>query len=283
MTSPTPPDLTITPRNLAFGRDAPSARWWLGGDLVATAFYDALSATFPRGERFFMDSVRHFRPDVAPALQAQIGAFLTQEAMHTREHLVFNGQLAAHGFDMAAMEARTKAGIDFALRFPPLHQLGATAALEHFTAILAHALLADPRHLAGAGDEAAAMWRWHAMEEVEHKAVAYDTFVAVTGRMLALRRWVLRCATMVIATWLLASTVGGNMADIFRAGRANRPRTWGRVLRFLVVRPGILRQAAGAWLGYFVPGFHPWRRDDRDLLAAVERTLPPAQGAVAAA
>lgn len=274
MTTPTPRDLAITPRDLAFGRDAPTARWWLGGDPVASAFYDALSATFPRGERFFMDSVRRFRPEASPALQAQIGAFLAQEAMHTREHLVFNGQLAAHGFDLASMEARTKAGIDFALRFSPLEQLGATVALEHFTAILAHALLADPRHLAGAGEEAAALWRWHAMEEIEHKAVAYDTFLAATGHMLPLRRWVMRCATMVIATWLLASTVGGAMADIFRSGGVARP--WGRALRFLFERPGILRQALGPYAAYFRPGFHPWRRDDRDLLAPVERALQPA-------
>jgi hypothetical protein len=31
-------------------------------------------------------------------------------------------------------------------------------ALEHFTAILAHELLADPRHLAGADEDGARLW-----------------------------------------------------------------------------------------------------------------------------
>ena len=46
----TPHDLSITPRDRRFGRGMAQRRWWLGGDPVATAFYNALSATFPKGE-----------------------------------------------------------------------------------------------------------------------------------------------------------------------------------------------------------------------------------------
>lgn len=269
----TPADLTVRPRDLSFGRDAPEGRWWQAGDPVATAFYNALSATFPLGERFFMDSVRRFRGDVPPALKPQIAAFLTQEAMHTREHIFFNKQIADHGYDMAAMEARTQARIDFARRFSPLEQLAATVALEHFTAILAHGLLADPRHLAGASEEGKAMWRWHAIEEVEHKAVAYDTFLAAARTMPAWRRWATRAATMVIATWLLFGGVGGNIADLFTADGINRPATWRRLFGFLLIRPGMLRQVMGGYLAFFRPGFHPWRRDDRALIAQAEGDL----------
>ncbi len=59
-------------------------------------------------------------------------------------------------------------------------------ALEHFTAILAHQLLADPRHLEGAEKETADLWRWHAVEEIEHKGVAYDTWLHATRRLAAL-------------------------------------------------------------------------------------------------
>ena len=275
----TPSDLTIRPRDLRFGRDTASERWWLGGDPVATAFYNALSATFPLGERFFMDSVRRFR-DEAPSIQEpQIAAFLAQEAMHTREHLFFNRQLAAHGYDLAALEARTAARFAFARRFSPEQQLAATVALEHFTAILAHAVLADPRHLDGAAPQAKAMWRWHAMEEIEHKGVAHDTLLAATRRIPAWRRWGLRASTMVIATWLLFSGVGGNIADLLTADRINRPVTWRRLFVFLVVRPGILRQVMGGYLAYFRPGFHPWRLDDRALVAEAQRTLPALEAA----
>jgi predicted metal-dependent hydrolase len=276
--SKTPPDLTIQPRDMAFGRDAPSGRWWLGGDPVGTAFYNALSATFPLGERFFMDSVRRYR-NVAPAnLKTQIAGFLAQEAMHTREHIFFNKQIADHGFDIAAMEDRTRARLDFARTRPPLQQLGATIALEHFTAILAHALLADPRHLEGASDEARAMWRWHAIEEVEHKSVAYDVYMAAAASLPAPRRWTLRVLTMVAATHLLFAVVGSNIADIFTSDGINNGRTWRRLFHFMLVRPGMLRQVMGSYFAYFLPGFHPWQHDNRALVSEVEQTLAATYG-----
>jgi uncharacterized protein len=278
MSHRTPATLVIRPRNLTFTGVTPNSRWWLDGDPVATAFYNALSATFPLGERFFMESVRHFKSDAPAALKTQIASFSIQEATHAREHVFFNAQVAAHGYDLAAMEARTQVRIDFARRFPPLAQLGATVALEHFTAVLAHCLLADRRHLEGASAEATAMWRWHAIEEIEHKAVAHDTFVAAARALPAWRRWAMRVSTMMIATWLLFSGVAGNIADMFTADQVNRPATWNRLLGFLFLRPGILRQALPGYLSYFLPGFHPWARDDRALVAAAEQGLMATYG-----
>jgi predicted metal-dependent hydrolase len=269
----TPLDLTIQPRDISFGREAPTGRWWLGEDPVATAFYNALSATFPLGERFFMDAVRHYRNVAPPKLKSQIGAFLTQEAMHTREHVFFNKQIADHGFDIAAMEVRVRGWLDFARTRPPLQQLGATIALEHFTAILADAILADPRHLEGASDEAKAMWRWHAIEEVEHKAVAYDTFMVAASSLASWQRWGLRVMTMVVSTRLLIVVVGGNIADIFTSDGINNGKTWRKLFHFMLMRPGILRQILGSYLTYFLPGFHPWQHDNRALVSQVEQAL----------
>ena len=62
----------------------------------------------------------------------------------------------------------------------PLARLAATVALEHLTAILAAALL-DGRSgsLAGADPRVAELWRWHAVEETEHKSVAFDVYAVV--------------------------------------------------------------------------------------------------------
>ncbi|MBO9706618.1 MAG: metal-dependent hydrolase [Caulobacter sp.] len=279
----TPADLDIQPRDMSFGRDAPGDRWWLGGDPVATAFYNALSATFPLGERFFMDAVRRYRSAAPKALQAQINAFLAQEAMHTREHIFFNKQIADHGYDIARMELRTRERLEYARSRPALQQLGATIALEHFTAILAHALLADPRHLEGASVEAKAMWRWHAIEEIEHKAVAYDTFMVAAAGLPGWRRWTLRAMTMVVATQFLFAVVGANMADLYAADGLRNGATWRKTLRFLLVRPGMLTQVLGAYFAYFLPGFHPWSHDNRALVKEVEQSLEAAyaQGAPA--
>lgn len=271
-----PADLTITPRDLAFGRGEPQARWWLGGDPVGTAFFNALSATFPLGERFFIDSVKPFRDRGSPELQAQIAAFVRQEALHTREHVVFNDHMAAQGYDLAAMEARTRERLEIARARHPVAMLGATVAMEHFTAILAHAVLSDPRHFAGASDEVRRMWTWHALEEIEHKGVAYDTFLAVTAELPPLRRWWLRVRLMLLSTWHLGITTTQNMADMFRHDGLVSARTSGRCLAYLFVRPGILRQALPAYLSFFLPGWRPWRRDDRPLLRRAEAELATA-------
>src|SRR4051794_33076075 len=83
----TPSDLTITPRDRRFGRGAATGRWWLGGNPYGTAIYNALSATFPKGEAYFVESVRAFRDGADPRLAAEIKAFTTQEVMHSREHV----------------------------------------------------------------------------------------------------------------------------------------------------------------------------------------------------
>ena len=169
----TPTDLTITPRDRRFGRDRAAARHWLNGDPIATAFFNALSVTFPRGEAYFIESVRAFRDGAPDRLASEIAAFIKQEVVHSREHLAFNRQVADHGYELSRLDADVVRVLDLAKRRPPIVSLAATMALEHFTAILAHELLRDPRLLDGADPEIAALWRWHAVEEIEHKGVVF--------------------------------------------------------------------------------------------------------------
>src|SRR5438045_9752271 len=94
-TLPTPSDLSITPRDRLFGRDAATPRLWHGGRVEATAIYNALSATFPIGEAYFVDSVRKFRDGAPAKLAEEIKGFTTQEAIHSPEHGALN-KLPAH-------------------------------------------------------------------------------------------------------------------------------------------------------------------------------------------
>lgn len=273
----TPADLSIKARNIVTTHPyAAAARAWMKGDPVASAFYDVLSASFPQGERFFMDSVRRYRDRAPPALQAQIAAFLAQEALHTREHLGLNRQIEAGGYDLSRIDAYLKAQYAWSRSCRPIEQLAATAALEHVTAILAHELLADPRHLEGAPADAARLWRWHAIEEIEHKGVSFDAFLAATQERSGARRWALRCYTMMVATALFFRFLWFGLADLFAQDGQRSPRIWLRWLHFAFVRPGILRRIAGRYLAYYRPGFHPWQVDDRALTQAAARNLQPA-------
>jgi predicted metal-dependent hydrolase len=275
MTAATPADLTITPRDLKLDRKARNARWWHGGDPIATAYFNALSAAFPQGETFFIETVRRFRDHTDQTLQQQIAAFIRQESLHTREHVVFNRLIKSAGYDTSAMDAETRRRIDLARARPPLVQLAITAALEHFTAIMAHSLLTEAKPMPGAPPEILRLWQWHAIEEIEHKAVAYDTFLAASHsqHMSSFRRWFLRSHIMALIGLQFWYSNFQRMADFFRQDQMNNARTWLRVAKYLLVSPGMMRRIFLPYLSYFLPGFHPWRQDDRNLVGDVERRL----------
>lgn len=276
MASAAPADLAIVPRNLRFGRDERRPRWWLGDDPVATAWFNALSASFPQGEAFFIETVRRFRDSVPADLAAQIDAFVKQEAHHTREHLAFNRQVSAAGHDTAAIEQRIADSLVQARATHPVAQLLVTVSLEHFTAIFAHAFLArDGRVMAGASAEARAMWTWHAIEEIEHKAVAFDTYMHVTRSLKPARRWAIRSLVFLrVSRNFVRHRVGDALALLAQDGISGW-RAKARLWWFLIGSPGVLRQVALPWLAYLRPGFHPWDHDDRALIAAHAARVGP--------
>jgi predicted metal-dependent hydrolase len=263
----TPPDLTITPRDRKFVRERRPARWWNGGDPAATALYNALSATFPEGEAFFVESVRRYRDDAPPKLAQEIQAFTTQEAIHSREHAEFNKAAVEAGYDLAPLEQRVHWRLGLVKERPPIAALAATMALEHFTAILAHELLKDPRHLDRAEPESAALWKWHAAEEIEHKGVAYDTWRHATRDWPGSKRWKVKARVMLLVTrnFIVDRTLGA--LELLRQDGITGPRAWARLIWFMWVRPGMMRKIFSAWAKYFLPGFHPWNEDDRHLIA----------------
>ncbi len=119
----------------------------MGGNPYGSALYNALSITFPKGEAFFVESVRAFRDGAPPKLAEEIRAFTTQEVMHSREHVAFNKRAVDAGYDFAPLEKRVDERLEETKTRPPIVNLAATMALEHFTAILANQLLGNPRHL----------------------------------------------------------------------------------------------------------------------------------------
>jgi len=264
--------LDITPRDRRFGRRAGTPRLWHGGRIEATAMYNALSTTFPNGEAFFVESVRAFREGAPPRLAEEIKAFTTQEAIHSREHDAFNKRASASGYDLTKLEAQVERRLAVTKGKPPIVSLAATMALEHFTAILAHQLLADPRHLDGADQETADLWRWHAVEEIEHKGVAYDTWLHATRDWPRFKRWKLKARVMLYVTrnFLVDRTAGA--LGLMRQDGVTGLAAWAKLLAYLWLRPGMFRKIAGAWLTFFLPGFHPWNVDDRHLLRSYEQS-----------
>ncbi|HEX8419797.1 MAG TPA: metal-dependent hydrolase, partial [Sphingomonas sp.] len=243
---------------------------WLNDDPIATAFYNALSVTFPKGEGHFVDSVRQFREGTPPKLRAEINAFIKQEVIHTREHVAFNRHVVDQGYDIAPLDRDVDAALALTEGRPPIASLAATTALEHFTAMLAHELIADPRHLAGGDQQAAALWRWHAAEEIEHKGVAYDTWLHATRDWSRARRWRVKSLVMLITTWRFFTGRTRGILELLRQDGLTGPRIWARLAWYALGNPGMARKISRVWLAYFLPGFHPWKHDDRVLIGLAE-------------
>ncbi len=266
----TPADLTITPRDRRFGRGQRQDRWWLNGDAAATAFYNALSVTFPKGEAYFIESVKAYRDGVDAKLAAEIKAFTIQEVVHSREHVAFNKRVLDHGYDISRLEARVDQVLEIARSRPQIVQLAATMALEHYTAILAAELLGNPKHLAGADKENGDMWRWHALEEIEHKGVAYDTYLHATKDMSRWRRWKIKSLTMLLITVTFWTHRIEGTLDLMAQDGVKGWRAKAALAKYLLISPGMVRRMIPAWFSFFLPGFHPWNHDDRALIQRVE-------------
>ncbi len=280
--SRTPADLTITPRDRRFGRDDRTPRWWLNGDPYETAIFNALSATFPKGEAYFVESIRAFRDCADERLAGEIRAFTTQEVIHSREHLAFNRRASDAGYDLTALEKTVDKSLELLKGRPPILDLASTMALEHFTAIIAHELLANPRHLQGADAESADLWRWHAVEEIEHKGVAYDTWLAATKDWSRFKRWKVKAIIMLLVTRNFVKHRTAGALELLRQDGLAGKRVFARLVWAMWGRPGMFRKVGKAWVKYFLPGFHPWNEDDRELITGWDATydyrqVPPAR------
>lgn len=268
-----PAGLVIRPRDISFRCKTAEGRWWMGNDPVATAYYNAFSASFPQAERYFIETVRFYRGDASGDLQKQIAGFIAQESMHSREHVAFNRDGICAGYDLSRIDALLKARFDWARSLSRVRQIASTAALEHFTTILACEAIGNPVHLETAPPEIRRLWCWHACEEIEHKSVAFDTFLLATKSLSAWARWRLRISVMIVSTWYLFDFMFRGVAEFFRQDGIASLRTWLRFMKFSFVKPGVIRRVLGEYLRWYVPGFHPWRKDDRPLIAAAEEAL----------
>lgn len=273
---PTAPPRAIHPRNLRFELDpARMADWHPAGAHVA-AFYNAISLFLPAGEAFFVDSARHFEASVrSPELRASLRDFLAQEALHGREHQRYNGVMAEAGYPAAYLAKRVANLLRWMGRhLPAKTRLAVTVALEHVTAMLSAGVVAEPGILEGCAPAFASLWWWHSIEEIEHKAVAFDLYRDVTaGDFVAYPR---RAAAMLASYGAFAAGVFVYLVVLLAHDRrATDRRGWLALLRFLFVRPRALRGQLRGLLAFLSPSFHPWQHDNYEQASAwVPSKLP---------
>jgi predicted metal-dependent hydrolase len=256
-----------------FGPDIPEH--WAHDNPVLTALMAGLSASFPPGERYFIESVRHYAERVTdPEMKERIRRFIGQEANHTKEHIAFNEFLDRRGLPILKMQAViTQALKALKKRNSPASNLARTAALEHMTAFLASALLEHPDMLENAHPEVAAFWAWHAIEEIEHRSVAFDVYKEFVDNEL------LRRGTMASTTVVFVFLSGLRTALLLkRNGHLLDLTAWKGCYDLMFGEPGVLRKALPLYRAYYRRDFHP---DQHDNHATVERAKSTYLGAKA--
>jgi hypothetical protein len=264
---------SIVPRGFRAMPDALTERHWVRKDPYATAFFNALSAVFPHGETFMIRSLIPWVNRVPAALRPEVEAFIEQEAGHSREHVAMNKALINAGYDIAPLDRKIRGFVAFFEDASDTVKLTATMCIEHFTAIIASELLENRDHLAGVDDDMFELWLWHAIEEVEHKGVAFDVWNYAVKDWNPVRRYLWRSLFMLAVTtsFFINRTLG--QIELLRQDGYGFFWSLKRVLRTGFGKGGIGRNVLRPWAGFFRPGYHPWDQDDRLLLAQGEADL----------
>ena len=246
-----PKAIGIKVRKLNFNPKA-IRRHFFADSPVMSHLLTALSSTFPIGEQFFVHSVRNVREKVKhEQLQADIAAFIGQEAMHSKAHTEFNDAWRRDDYNLDNFQAWLARRDQFIKAAHPKFQLAVTCAFEHFTALLGGYILRHPEILSTLEDDAIKLWVWHAIEEIEHRAVAFDVYQEVYGDA-KVRRKVMRNVTTGFASLTFYSASHLFLQD----WRKSVPKVTGNMYgAYMLIK--MLISLTPEYLAYFKTDFHP--------------------------
>lgn len=255
----------IKPRRMSFPFKDMRERFFYKGNSVISAFGAALSSTFPPGEAEFIASVRLYRDKVKDEkLQQQIRGFIGQEGHHSHQHKRANEVLSELGLDAVRLEKHLEKDIQKFLKrkhAKPKFRLAMTVGMEHITAIMAEFILNNPEVLEPMEDSAKELLYWHAVEEIEHKAVAFDVYMLCENDQKYLRR-VLRLVTALFSIRIFFYIIA------LLWWSRTRP-SWSELkgfYRFMWGKKGVVTNIRQPYRDYFKEGFHPWDHNNQQLV-----------------
>lgn len=243
-------------------------KYWWDSDPVKTLMLSALSASFPAGERFFIDSVRHYQDRINdPELKTAVHAFIGQEAHHSKEHKLLNGYLEERGVGLGRLDREIQVFMDWMRKnLSPERQLAHTVAVEHLTALMAEEFLLKYSALDEMDPRMAPIWAWHAIEESEHKAVAFDVYKQTGGSELT------RITEMAFVSVLFPLFSTLHLAQLMKEqGELTNVKSWLGGLNYMWGKPGVFRKLLPSYFRFYSPSFHPWQHDSRDLVEKAKK------------
>lgn len=276
--SNTPEGVSIKARNMSFKIEQALATDWADNDAFLTAIFNAMSISFPSGEKNFIDSVRVYQDRIEdPKLRSEVKGFFKQEGIHSREHRKYNQLLCQQrGYDLEELEGVYLNRIEASKNDPKITNrvmLASTVAVEHFTASFGESFLQGKlvKNVEGPlGD----LWRWHSLEELEHKSVAFDVYRRIGGDN-KMRTTVMRLSMMTLFWDVMKVAI-----KILRHDQQLwKWKTVKSMAKFLFSKQGFIRIHVPAYKAFFRDDFHPWDIDNRPLLEHWQEKLAPVMAA----
>lgn len=232
-------------------------RFWFGGDPFKTRVFDALSLTFPDGERYFIQCVRLYRDQITdPDLAERVTAFIQQEAQHGIAHDKMNKILRDQGMPVQKYIDQVNLRFQHSLkRYPNSMNIAITAACEHLTALMATVFFSQQETMAEAHPFIRALFAWHSVEEMEHRDVAYDVMQEVAHTQNVMRYLALCLVTVMMFGFTMQRTNGLLKQDGFNP--IQRIKMFKHGLSWLLGSKGILTRTQKEYLDWYQPHFHP--------------------------
>lgn len=232
-------------------------KFWFGNDPFKTRFFDALSLTFPEGERFFIESVRLFRDQIQDEdLQQKVKDFIRQEAQHGIAHDRMNQQMIAQGMPVEKFTQMLRERFQGVLKNQSAEYcIALTAASEHLTALMAECFFCEKETLQDAHPYVRALLAWHSIEEMEHRDVAFDVMKNIAKVDEKNRKKALLIASTMMLIFNSYRT--NEMLKVDGFSKLQRAKLFAKGLPWFLGRKGKLSKMKNQYLDWFKPDFHP--------------------------
>ncbi len=183
---------------------------WAPRARVRSHMFNGFSLTMPYLEPYMIKSMQSAMPLIRePRLLEDIRAFCGQEARHYQCHRRLNELIKKNGYaELAAVEERLQASFARMQTRPLEAQLAYNAGFESMTNGMTKWFIEQRRTLWGGNCPwVASFWVMHMVEETEHKTVAFDTYMACSGRYLPRALGIFHATAHVVSFGLVAMAV----------------------------------------------------------------------------
>lgn len=244
-------------------------KYWNDNSPFKTHFLNALSLTLPECEKFFIETLKHYSKQITdPTLKLEVKEFVKQESHHRLAHKKYNDWLISQNLPVNRLQNSTNfMWNQVRSKINKRSWLALTICVEHITVVYASVFMSHPEILEKMHPQFEQIWRWHAIEELEHKSVTIDVWNEVEGSNFY------KNLAMMLVLPMYMWYVGKNTIVLLHAdNQLWKKETWKDMISFLFNKnTGLLNKSFKMWLDFLKKDFHPTDHDHSSILASYQK------------